>query len=129
MSAARIWGATGFGLVALFFALTFWNPATAGGPDLCLFHRATGLACPACGLTRAAAAFARGDLGESMRWHPLLPLLAAEAALLWVAWGFALREPSRLAALQRLAPRLAIGSGLLLLLVWVVRLTIGALPA
>lgn len=129
MSAARIWWATGLGLVALLFALAFWNPATAGGPDLCLFHRATGIACPACGLTRAAAAFAHGELVESVHWHPLFLILAAEAALLWLAWGVALRERTRLVALGRLAPRLAIGNGVLLLLVWVLRLATGTLPA
>ena len=128
MSAVRIWWATGLGLVALLLALAFWDPATAGGPDLCLFHRATGIACPACGLTRAAAAFAHGELAESVHWHPLFLLLAAEAALLWLAWGVALRERPRLVALGRLAPRLAIGSGVLLLLVWILRLTTGTLP-
>ncbi len=141
MSAVRIWWATGLGLVALLFALAFWNPATAGGPDLCLFHRATGIACPACGLTRAAAAFAHGELGESLRWHPLFLLLASETGLLWLAWGFGLRERSRAGspprnsrwprpvALGRLGPRLAIGNGVLLLLVWILRLATGRLPA
>ena len=129
MSAVRIWWATGLGLVALLFALAFWNPATAGGPVLCLFHRATGIACPACGLTRAAAAFAHGELAESVHWHPLFPLLAAEVALLWLAWGVALRERPRLVALGRLGSRLAIGNGVLLLLVWILRLATGTLPA
>ena len=141
MSAVRIWWATGLGLVALLLALSFWDPASAAGPDLCLFHRLTGLACPACGLTRAAAAFAHGELGESLRWHPLFLLLAAEAALLWRGWGWALRgwprdgatpRPpvrSRLAALRRLVPRLLIATGLLLIVVWLVRFTTGTLPA
>ncbi len=134
MSAARIWWATGLGLVALLFALAFWDPATAGGPDLCLFHRATGVACPACGLTRAAAALAHGDLAESLRWHPLFGLLAAEAALLWLAWGWALGARQRtgrdaVAQLRGFAPRIAIANGVLLLLVWLVRLATGDLPA
>lgn len=133
MPAARYWWATGLGLVALLLAFAFWDPATAGGPDLCLFHRATGVACPACGLTRAAAALAHGELGESLRWHPLFVVLAAEAALFWLAWGVALARPARerrdLGALRRLAPRFAVGTGVLLLLVWIVRLSTGTLPA
>ena len=130
MSAVRYWWATGLGLVALFIALAFWDPAAAGGPDLCLFHRVTGVACPACGLTRAAAALARGELGASLRWHPLFLLLAAEAALFWCAWGVALRRGLRgIATLRRLAPRVALGTGVLLLLVWLLRFTTGTLPA
>lgn len=129
MSAARIWWATGSALVALFLALAFWDPAAAAGPDLCLFHRLTGVACPACGLTRAAAAFAHGNLDESLRWHPLFLLIGAEASALWLAWGVALKARPRLAALRRLAPRLAIATGVLLFVVWIVRLASGTLPA
>ena len=130
MPVARYWWATGLGLVALFLALAFWDPASTGGPDLCLFHRVTGVACPACGLTRAAAALARGDLQASLRWHPLLLLLAAEAAFFWLAWGVALRAGSRdLPALRRLAAKVAVGTGALLVLVWIARLAAGTLPA
>lgn len=144
MSAVQYWWATGLGLVALFLSLAFWDPAVNAGPDLCLFHRVTGVACAACGLTRAAAALAQGRFAESWRWHPLFVLVAAEAALFWVAWGVALRrartpdplpdlprttESPEMSALRRLAPRAAIATGLLLLLVWIVRLSTGTLPA
>ena len=129
MSAAQYWWATGLGLVALFIALAFWDPATAGGPDLCVFHRITGVACAACGLTRAAAAFAHGEIGESLRWHPLFLLLAAEAAFVWAVWGVAANRPRRdLSALRRLVPAVAIGTGILLLLVWILRFSTGTLP-
>jgi hypothetical protein len=144
MSAARYWWATGLGLVALFLALALWDPAVAGGPDLCLFHLATGVACAACGMTRAAAALAQGEFAESWRWHPLCAFLAAESAIFWLAWGVALRrattagalshleearETPALLALRRIAPRAAIVTGVLLLLVWIVRLGTGTLPA
>jgi hypothetical protein len=118
-----LWWATGLGLVALFLALGFLRPALAEGPDFCLFHRVTGIACPGCGLTRAAAAFARGDIAASLRWHPLFLLLAAEAAVTWLTWGIA---P---AAVRRVAPPLALATGVLLIAVWIVRLATGALPA
>ncbi len=123
MPAGRWWWATGLGLVALFIAFVFWDPAVAAGPDLCLFHRTTGVACPACGLTRAAAALAKGHFAESWRWHPLLALLALELVAFWLLWKVA---P---AALSRLAPRVAVGTALLLLLVWILRWANGALPA
>lgn len=128
-SPARIWRATGLGLAALFLVLRFWSPASVPGPDLCLFHRLTGLACPACGLTRAAAAFAQGDLGAAVHWHPLLPLLAVQAGLLWLAWGWALKRHGSAAPLARLATRLALANGVLLLLVWALRFARGTLPA
>lgn len=128
-SPASIWRATGLGLAALFLVLRFSSPAAVPGPDLCLFHRLTGLACPACGLTRAASAFAKGDLGAAVDWHPLLPLLAIQAALLWLAWGWAMKRRGSAAPLARLATRLALANGLLLLLVWALRFARGTLPA
>jgi hypothetical protein len=46
-------------------------------PDLCLFHRITGLPCPTCGLTRSWAALLRGHLGQSLHYHALGPLALA----------------------------------------------------
>jgi hypothetical protein len=36
----------------------------------CLFSTATGIQCPACGITRSVAAIARGDLSMSLAYHP-----------------------------------------------------------
>ena len=36
----------------------------------CLFSTATGVQCPACGITRSVAAIARGDLEASLAYHP-----------------------------------------------------------
>ena len=36
----------------------------------CLFTTATGIQCPACGITRSVAAIARGDLSMSLACHP-----------------------------------------------------------
>lgn len=130
-----LWWATGLGLVAFFIACTYWDPSSAGGPDVCLLHRVTGIACPGCGLTRAAAAFAKGQFAESWRWHPLFAVLAAESILFWLVQGVALRQ-ERLqgssgagAALAKVAPGFALGTAFLLLFVWVVRFASGTLPA
>lgn len=129
MSAGRWWWATSFALVALFVALRFWDPALAGGPDLCLFHHATGFACPACGLTRATAALAKGRFAEALRWHPLAALIVGEGLAGWLLWGAALAGRRRAAKVLALVPEIALGNGLLLLVVWIVRWTCGALPA
>jgi hypothetical protein len=53
-----------------------------GSTVLCPFRRATGLPCPACGVTRSWSAALRGRLGDSVSYHPLgLPALAAACCL------------------------------------------------
>jgi hypothetical protein len=53
-------------------------------PVVCPFRRATGLPCPACGLTRSWQAAAHLDLGDSLAYHPLggATLLGAVAVAL-----------------------------------------------
>ncbi len=41
----------------------------------CLFRKLTGVACPGCGMTRAAAALAEGDLAGAVRLQPAAPLV------------------------------------------------------
>ena len=65
-----------------------------GLPDLCLFHRLTGLDCPTCGLTRSIAAAARLDLGAAWRFHPFGPFLLA-GLILAPAWNRFVPEPVR----------------------------------
>jgi len=62
--------------------------AISRGPDLCLWRRLLHLAaCPACGSTRALAAFFHGRWGEALAYNrnvlvtaPLLVMLAAKDA-------------------------------------------------
>lgn len=43
----------------------------------CLFYRLTGLRCPACGMTRAAAALARGQWRQALAYNLFcIPILA-----------------------------------------------------
>lgn len=121
-----IWGATGLLLVALFVSLRFiGSDALASGPELCLFRRTTGVACPACGLTRAAGAAAGGEFRASFAFHPLFGLVALEIAIAWGLWGRALRGaplPRRALAVGALA------TAVLLLVLWGIRFAAGALP-
>ncbi|MFN7942277.1 MAG: DUF2752 domain-containing protein [Thermoanaerobaculia bacterium] len=122
-----LWGAAGILLVAFFVALGFWDAAAHPGPDLCLFHRATGVACPACGLTRAAAALARGEFAASFRLHPALLVVAAEVGIAWLLWGERLLTGRRRFAGSSTVVLLATAGGLVLL--WLVRWALGILPS
>ena len=63
--------------------------ALSRGPDLCLWRKLLHLAaCPACGSTRALAAFFHGRFGDALAYNrnvlvtaPLLVMLAAKDAL------------------------------------------------
>ncbi len=104
--------------------------AVYGPVDIpCLFTTATGIQCPACGLTRSVASIARGDLGASLAYHPagigiagialaafLIPAqtqrLYAAASRTWgglhlgirIAVGFALLVAAWIWNLQRIIP-------------------------
>lgn len=96
-------------------------------PGLCAFHELTGIPCPGCGLTRSWVSFLHGDLTASLAHHPLgwLVLLYALAqGLRHAAW---LGLPARRARIDRLASRLdrgIVGLGILLVVVWVPRVTL-----
>lgn len=66
-------------------------------PDLCLFHRWTGLPCPTCGMTRSWSALLRGQLSRSFHYHAL-GAVSLLAGLVWLAWR-------RLRPEQALPPR------------------------
>jgi hypothetical protein len=51
---------------------------TANGRPLgamCFMHRAFGVDCPFCGMTRSFISFAHGDIGQAFQFHPAGPLL------------------------------------------------------
>lgn len=53
----------------------WFSRTSAGGIQLCWFHRLTGLPCFLCGMTRSLAAAARLDVGGSFYYHLLGPFL------------------------------------------------------
>lgn len=102
-------------------------PAFEDGPTICPFANITGMACPGCGLTRAASNLLRGDFGSAIELHPLVPAVALVAAGGWV-W-FVLRRTGRVQPMSnRVLNSILIASGVALLVVWTARLLTGSLP-
>jgi len=97
------------------------------GPTICPIALFTGTPCPGCGMTRAASYLVRGDLGAALTLHPLVVLIAAQAAGAWV-W-FLLRRTGRV---RPMTPRtlnvILIGTAVALLAVWGIRYAAGTLP-
>lgn len=68
-----VWGSL-LGLGGLLYVKA-WLPLTNIGIP-CLFHEATGLYCPGCGITRALSSALNLDFEEAFRYNSLLFLLA-----------------------------------------------------
>lgn len=97
------------------------------GRTICFLRLTTGIPCPGCGLTRGISALARRELGDAVRYHPLAPLLAVEAAGGWVYWGFVAFKvaPSPTVRMINLFLAFQVPP---LLLVWIYRLLSGQWP-
>ena len=123
-----LWLAAGIAAALAFLALGWFGVPSGVAFSICAFRHLTGIPCPGCGLTRAMAALARGELVLALHFHPFAPLLAAEAALLWAAVGAAVvrRQPFTLP--PRLVERLLVWQGAGLMALWIGRLATGTLP-
>jgi hypothetical protein len=100
--------AIGAALLAVFLGLAVVLPISRPLPfDVCVFKRATGLPCPACGLTRSLCAIAKGEWRASLALHPVGWLVAVGAAVgaAWMTAEARTGEELR----PRLRRRLAIG--------------------
>ncbi|HEV8630441.1 MAG TPA: DUF2752 domain-containing protein [Thermoanaerobaculia bacterium] len=117
-------GATG----ALAFFLLGHLPLAGRGFSFCAWRRVTGIPCPGCGMTRAMAALARGELGAALHLHPFAPLVLAEAAALWGAIGHALSRGGALVLPSWLLERLVVWQGAAFIALWLGRLATGTLP-
>ena len=128
-TAKLLWAASALAAAALVALFSVWSPPDEPAFSLCLFRRLSRIPCPGCGLTRAVAALLRGDLRAAFAYHPAAPVLAAEAAALWLAWGVALfaRRPI-LEPVTRRAEALLGAHGAALLALWTGRLASGTLP-
>jgi Protein of unknown function (DUF2752) len=114
---------------AALLAPTLLKPG-AHGPVLCPLRRVTGVWCPTCGMTRAVAWMVHGDLHQSLRYHPLAPVLLIEAALgavfLWYRHRAKKTQGSAPLLPQTLLRGLIVVNALLVLAVWVIRLKSGS---
>jgi hypothetical protein len=91
---------------------------------LCPFRRVTGLPCPFCGGTRAAASLAHGDVIASIRWNPLVAVLVVVGLVAWAPRPIARAGFVRAAHLAKRAgpvPIVSIATALLLAL-WTLQL-------
>ncbi|MCD7097921.1 DUF2752 domain-containing protein [Stenotrophomonas sp. MMGLT7] len=65
-----------------------FDPSQPGSPFMpCMFHAATGLYCPGCGMTRALHALLHGDLAQAFAFNPaaMLGLALVPGLLAWKA--------------------------------------------
>ncbi len=117
------------GAAAMAGALTLRASAAAGDPShpLCLLRTVTGLACPTCGLTRAAALLLAGEWRASLAMHPMAAALAVQLAAGWMAWGVALARRSR-ERIDRWIPHAIAVEAAAFLAIWILRLATGTLP-
>ncbi|HSK07591.1 MAG TPA: DUF2752 domain-containing protein [Acidimicrobiia bacterium] len=112
--------------VSLFGALVVAGPIE-GGPTLCPFALCTGIACPGCGMTRAASHLIRGDLSGALALHPLI-LPVAALSVVGTAW-YLLRRMGRAGPIpNRWVNTALVLTGVMLLGVWVARALSGTLP-
>lgn len=102
-------------------------PTADDGPTVCPFALTTGIACPGCGMTRAAGYLIRGDLSSALRYHPLVILIAVQALAGWGWWMLRRSETVRPMS-TRITNAILIGTGVSLLVVWLLRLWAGSLP-
>ena len=107
-------------------ALLAINP-TDQGPTICPIALLTGVACPGCGMTRAASALLRGDVDLALTYHPLIPLIAVLVIAGWV-WSI-LRRAGKVDPIpNRVVNLTLIGVGVSLVAVWILRFASGTLP-
>jgi hypothetical protein len=109
------------GLAALGWLAMRLRPDAILGAARCPLRAATGIPCPTCGGTHAAAALARLDVAGALRWNPLVTV----GALALAVWGAAaivatcaprLRWRLVLAPAEALALR--VGTGIFVIATW-----------
>ena len=131
------WLLAGVGAATGFLGLGLWDPGSDSAPPLCLVRLLFHLPCPGCGMTRALHALAHGDLANAIVFHPLAPVLAVEAAVVWALWGLRLRSPGSLRTgegVSAVMPMpawwlpLLYANGAALVALWTGRLAAGSLP-
>jgi hypothetical protein len=97
----RGWGAL-FGIPAL-FVLAYFYPSIPilNSLPTCGVRLFLGFDCPGCGMTRAFVSAMHGEIMESVRFHPLAPIV-----IIWLLYLFA-RELIQVLSGRRLPPLLS----------------------
>jgi len=98
-----------------------------GSPTICGFANCTGVACPGCGMTRAAGSLLRGNVSEALRYHPLVPLILLELLGAWSIWAAHQAGWIRWRH-HRWVDIVIGGTAALLVIVWIIRLITGTTP-
>lgn len=80
---AGLTAATLLVLAAVFF---LFDPTQSGFYPSCLFHKLTGLNCPACGSLRALHHLTHGEIAAAFRCNPLLMVLLPLIAVVGIRW-------------------------------------------
>lgn len=102
-------------------------PVSDQGLTLCPIALVTGVACPGCGMLRGLSRLIDGDLGAALTYHPLVLVSVALGAVSW-AW-FLLGRLERVGPFPpRVLSATLTTTTILLVGVWVFRLTTGTLP-
>ena len=125
---SRTWGRRVFlaAPATLVGALAVIGPIDEG-LTFCPFALCTGMACPGCGMTRAATHLIRGDVATALGYHPLI-LPVAVLSVVGALW-YLLRRLGRAGPLPRgWVNTVLAGSGVMLVGVWVARALAGTLP-
>jgi len=114
-------------LIAVAAVLAVDAGGTDDGAGVCVLRRCTGGYCPGCGLTRSARHLTRGQVGAAWQDHPFMVLLAVQAIVAAAIYAMLERARIGLRSLRTLAVAAA-ANGVLLLVIWVLRLVDGSIP-
>ncbi len=96
------------------------------GVGLCPYRNIFGVACPGCGMSRATAHLLNGDVQAALTYHPLVPLVVAQAVVGAVAWFGHKKGWWRVS--QRTVVVLGVVNVVMLVGVWAARAVSGTLP-
>ena len=127
MTDVQRWAVAGVVGLAGAVLLAVWAPPEEAPYSICLTRRAFGVPCPGCGMTRALAHLPKGEWARAWTAHPMALILAPQALLAWLHWGFAARRGRALSAPTWLSA-VVTGNAVLLGAVWLIRLATGTLP-
>ena len=126
-SPVAAWALCGVAAVGAWLTLRAWPPIDDPERAMCVLRRVAHIGCATCGLTRALAALARGEIAASLVLHPMALVLAVELAGVWAWWGARLAR-GRAVWDQGWIPWAIAVNTAAFLLVWVARLLTGTIP-